>query len=162
VTIRTFSGTHVWDPSVLVDTDAGIEGNADEIVWDIEHGRCPRCEGPLLLTTNPREFPAGSRITQCRSIPICGRCGSDECYEQLDGALGVGWGLSSAGAWPIDAERIDERRARFMRQMRPAILAGDGHLITLITEDGAVPVVNPCNTGGWAQYGFPDEHGAGA
>jgi integrase len=34
--------------------------------------------------------------------------------------------------------------------MKPAILTGDGHLAT---EDGSTPVTNPCNTGGWAQYG---------
>jgi hypothetical protein len=38
--------------------------------------------------------------------------------------------------------------------MKPAILTGDGHLLT---EDGSVTVINPCNTGGWAQYGTADE-----
>lgn len=145
--IRTFSGTHDWDPSALIDTDADEE----YIVWNIENGRCPRCEGPL--PTMP-EYPAGSRITQCRSIPICGRCGSDEVYEQSDGRGGIGWGLSSAGDWPLYAEDIEERRARYEQQMSPAILTGDGHLIT---EDGAAPVINPCNTGGWAQYGAVEE-----
>ena len=151
MTIRTFSGTHAFDPTVLVDTDADEEGVADDIVWNIENGRCPRCEGPL--PTMP-EFPAGSRITQCRTIPICGRCGSDEVHEQLDGACGIGWGLSSAGAWPLPTEVIDERRDRWMKQMTPAIITGDGNLIT---EDGVGQIVNPCNTGGWAQYGGGDD-----
>jgi hypothetical protein len=146
MTIRTFSGTHAFDPTVLVDTDAD-DCDADNIVWNIEHGRCPRCEGPL--PTMP-EFPAGSRITQCRTIPICGRCGSDECFEQVDGASGVGWGLSAASEWPVDVEVIDERRERYMAQMKPAILTTGGHLIT---DDGVGQIVNPCNTGGWAQYG---------
>lgn len=151
MTIRTFSGTHAFDPTVLVDTDADVEGNADDIIWNIEHGRCPRCED--RLPTMP-EFPAGSRITQCRSIPICGRCGWDEVCEQLDAATGVGWGLSSAGAWPVDNESIDERRDRYMEQMTPAIITGDGNLIT---EDGVTPVIIQGNTGGWLQYGFaPD------
>jgi hypothetical protein len=144
--IQTFSGTHPFHPTVLADTDAD-ELDADDIVWDIEHGRCPRCERPL--PTMP-EYPAGSRITQCRSIPICGPCGSDESFEQLDGASGIGWGLSSASEWPLDVEAIDERRERYMKQMTPAILTGDGHLIT---DDGVAQVINPCNTGGWAQYG---------
>jgi hypothetical protein len=37
-----------------------------------------------------------------------------------------------------------------MAQMKPAILTGDGHLIT---DDGVSEVINPRNTGGWAQYG---------
>src|SRR6516165_3331712 len=104
--ILTFSGTHPWSPSVLMDTDAD-EYTAECIVENIEAGRCPRCEGPL--PTMP-EYPAGSRITRCRSIPICGPCGSDEVYEQLDLAQGIPWGgLSAAGCWPIWWEEIDER-----------------------------------------------------
>jgi hypothetical protein len=103
VSIRTFSGTHEFDPTVLVDTDADEQGTADEIVWNIERGICPRCEGPL--PTMP-EYPAGSRITKCRTIPICGPCGTDECFEQLDRARRIGWGLSAAGEWPIDTDKI--------------------------------------------------------
>jgi hypothetical protein len=99
------------------------------------------------------EFPAGSQITQCRTIPICGRCGSDELYQQLDGACGIGWGLSSAGVWPVDDEDIDEREERYEKRRTPAILDGSN----LITEDGSAPIINPCNTGGWAQYGLADE-----
>jgi hypothetical protein len=147
MSIRTFSGTHDFDPTVLVDTDAYEQGNADQIIEDIESGRCPRCWGPL--PTMP-EFPAGSRITRCRSIPICGPCGSDEALEQHDGAQDIGWGLSSAGEWPVPVEEIDERRDRFQAQSTPAILTGDGHLLT---EDGVAQVINPRNTGGWLQYG---------
>jgi hypothetical protein len=100
--IRSFSGAHPWHPTVLLDTDAHDEGNAEEIIENIESGRCPRCEGPL--PTLP-EFPAGSRTTPCRSIPICGRCGGDEVYEQL------GDGISSPGCWPLPVDEIDERRA---------------------------------------------------
>jgi hypothetical protein len=155
MSIRTFSGTHDWHPSVLIDTDADEQGNADDIIWNIEHGRCPRCEGPL--PTMP-EYPAGSRITKCRSIPICGRCGGDEVYEQADGRLGIGWGLSSAGEWPLSIEDIEERRDRYQSQMTLAILTGDGHLIS---EDGVGQVINPCNTGGWAQYGGPERGWSG-
>jgi hypothetical protein len=41
--VRSFSGTHDWHPSVLNDTGADEEGNADQIIEDIESGRCPRC-----------------------------------------------------------------------------------------------------------------------
>jgi hypothetical protein len=139
--MHTFSGTHDWHPSVLIDTDADEHGNADFIIESIESGRCPRCEGSLPA---PPEYPAGSRITQCRSIPICGPCGSDEAYEAIDG------GISSAGCWPIDRAEISERRSRREQQMVTAIFTGDGHLVT---QDGSTPVVIPGNTGGWAQYG---------
>lgn len=71
MTIWTFSGTHDFDPTVLVDTDAYEQGTADEIIDNIEHGRCPRREGRCP----PRpEYPAGSRITACRSTPLWGPC----------------------------------------------------------------------------------------
>jgi hypothetical protein len=97
-----------------------------KIIWDINSGRCPRCQGAL---PTGREFPAGSRITQCRSIPICGPCGSDEAYEKLDRARGLGNGLSPAGAWPLLVEEIEERRARYHSEMKLATLTltGDGH-----------------------------------
>jgi hypothetical protein len=149
MTIRTFSGTHDWDPTVLIDTDADDVGNADDIIWDIEHGQCPRCEGPL--PTMP-EYPAGSRVTECRSIPICGRCGNDEAYEEIDAAKGIGYGGNASG-WPLPVEEIDERRARYEQQMKPAILSVTDDGLHLVTEDGSAPVINPRNTGGWAQYG---------
>jgi hypothetical protein len=131
----TLSGTHAWDPTVLVDTDADEEGTADEIIWNIEHGRCPRCEGPL--PTLP-EYPAGSRITECRSIPICGRCGSDEVYE----AIFNGW-ISSAGCWPLPQAEIEERRARARAQSKSGIISASESGDTVITEEGAGPVTNP-------------------
>ncbi|GAB5895886.1 hypothetical protein OKHIL_16930 [Mycolicibacterium mageritense] len=143
MTIRSFSGTHAWHPTVLADTDAHEAGTADDIIEDIESGCCPRCEGPMPQLP---EFPAGSRITKCRSIPICGRCGSDEVYEQCSS------GLSSAGCWPVPVEEIEARKTYFEAGMSVAILSGD----TVISDDGTTPVVNPCNTGGWAQYGFAD------
>lgn len=138
--IQTFSGTHPWHPTVLADTDAD-EYLAEDIINNIEAGRCPRCERPL--PTMP-EYPAGSRITSCRSIPICGRCGTDEVYEQLSA------GLSSAAWWPLPVDEIDARKAEFEAVSTTAILSGD----TLITVEGAAQVVNPCDTGGWAQFGI--------
>ncbi len=144
MTIQSFSGVHPWHPILLLDTDAHDEGNADDIIWNIGRGRCPRCEGPLPQMP---EYPAGSRITKCRSIPICGPCGSDEVYEQL------GDGLSSAGAWPLPLSEIKARLAKYEGAARAALASGD----LLITSEGALPLTVPRNTGGWAQYGFADE-----
>jgi hypothetical protein len=152
MTIRSFSGTHEFHPSVIEDTDAPDEGTADDIIFNIESGRCPRCERPL---PQPPEFPAGSRVTECRSIPICGPCGSDEVYQAMDAAMMAakygpdavdlhGLGISSAGCWPLPTQEIDERRARYERQMRPAILTVQDGADYVVTEDGSTPVINPC------------------
>jgi hypothetical protein len=125
MTIRTFSGTRDWHPSVLADTDAAGALNAEMIIDDIKNGRCPRCWGSL---PTPPEFPAGSRITTCRSIPICGRCGSDEVHEALDGLS-----ISTAASWPLPVEEIEARRKRHPQELAIAI---------------------PSDTGGWLlQYG---------
>jgi hypothetical protein len=146
--LRTFSGTHAFDASVLIDTDADEYDTADQIVWDIEHGLCPRCESPL-----PTMFPAGSRITECCSIPICYRCGEDEVFEAFDAMAGIGWGgISGASCWPVSVEEIDERLQRHRQKMTlvTMILTGDGNVIT---EDGVTPLIIPRNQGGWAQHG---------
>jgi hypothetical protein len=150
---HTFSGVHDFDPTVLADTDADEYGNADDILDNIENGRCPRCEGPLPAMP---ELPAGSWVTECRSIPICRRCGVDEGLEAMDAMIGSGLGISGASCWPLRIEEIEERSARLYRQMTltSMILTLDGHLVT---EDGSTPVINPRNTGGWAQYGTPED-----
>ena len=122
-TLRTFSGTHSWHSSVLNDTDAYEEGNADEIIDDARVRRCPRCERPL---PQPPESPRGRgsrmpinpdlrQVRQRRGL-----------RTTTDGAQGYGWGLSSAGCWPIPVDEIDERRARYQQQAKPAILTADG------------------------------------
>lgn len=142
--IQAFSGTRPWHPTVLVDTDAHEAGTADGIIEAIDSGLCPRCEGPLPKLP---EFPAGSRITKCRSIPICGRCGGDEVRELIEDG-----GYSSAGCWPLPHGEIAARIDRCMSSCRveTAILSGD----QVITSEGAAPLMNPCNTGGWAEYGY--------
>jgi RNase P subunit RPR2 len=152
--IRTLSGKHAFDPSVLVDTDADEHDTADQIIENIENGLCPRCESPL-----PTLFPAGSRITKCRSIPICDRCGADEAFEVEDTKAGIGWGgISGASCWPVPIKEIEERSARHYRQMTlmPMTLTSDG---LVVTEDGSAPLIIPRNTGGWLQYGTAEEAG---
>jgi len=103
MTICTY-GTRDWHPSEPCDANCLIALNAELILDDIKHGRCPRCWGPLLARF---ESPIGSRITSDRSIPICGKCSRDEINEMLDGLS-----ISTAGAWPIPEEAIEDRRRR--------------------------------------------------
>ena len=142
--IRTFSGVHDWHDSVLNDTDADKMA-ADRIIESVESGRCPRCERPL-----PQPFPAGSRITRCRSIPICSECGSDEAEQ----CARRGLSLSPASRWPINRDEIDNRREA------GAANAADTLMLNLersiVTGSRVIPVMPPQNnTGGWAQYGLP-------
>lgn len=38
MTIQSFSGVHPWHPTLLLDTDAHDEGNADDIIWNALRG----------------------------------------------------------------------------------------------------------------------------
>lgn len=142
--IRTFSGTHDWHSSVLNDADAD-QHTASLIIQNIELGRCPRCEGPL---PEDRYAPAGSRITKCRSIPICSRCGSDEADQCVDRRL------SPASAWPVDRVELDrQRQAREASAVRITVSLDDVFTNTIDGAHSILPMQH--NTGGWAQYGRP-------
>lgn len=144
--MRSFSGVHEFGPDILLDTDADPD-QADEIVWNVEHGFCPRCEGKL---PKPPEYPAGSRITRCRSIPICGRCGGDEALEgEYEGAI------SAASCWPLRSENITAREEQAARdsEVVTGILLDD----SIITTSGVSPIRLREHPGGWAEFGSPQE-----
>lgn len=65
--------------------------------------RCPRCGHEFNV-----DQPAGSRITEDRSIRICGPCSTDESLEDQ-----IGGDLTQLDAWPIGAEKRDELAERF-------------------------------------------------
>jgi hypothetical protein len=142
VSIRSFSDTHDWDPDVLNDTDTDAS-TASMIIDNIEHGRCPRCAGPL---PQPPDIPAGSRITQCRSIPICSHCGSEEADEFMLAFRRIGRGMLAASEWPVRPK--DQRDEGFEAKAARVPLSPSA-------------AKNPHNTGGWAQYGHASERGAG-
>jgi hypothetical protein len=83
---RSFSGAHPFRPvhlrAVLLNDDQLVD-----LVQLIDGEICPRCLGFL-----PEEFPAGSRVTDCRCIPVCSDCGSDEP-----------WSLIHPADWPVDS-----------------------------------------------------------
>lgn len=56
----------------------------------INAGRCPRCGDEL----DP--MPAGSRVTDCRCIPVCTACGNDEPRDNV-----------RLADWPIEFERSE-------------------------------------------------------
>jgi hypothetical protein len=65
--------------------DRGIVGHAlVGLLHDIDHGACPRCQGPMRGFRS--QIPAGSRVTWCRCIPICADC---ETLETREAAIGV-------------------------------------------------------------------------
>jgi hypothetical protein len=65
-----------WGFSTVEDGFPGDEVDAVvEIVRRIDSGRCPRCERPLS------GYPAGSRATRCRCIPVCSACGEQEAFR---------------------------------------------------------------------------------
>ena len=54
------------------------------LLHDIDHGACPRCQGPLWAA--PGAIAGGSRATSCRCIPICAEC---EARETKEASIGV-------------------------------------------------------------------------
>jgi len=68
-----------------------VEGHVVMVTKTIDDERCPRCLDPL---PEPPIMPAGSRVTECRCIPICSACGTHEVFSDL--------GLQN---WPVDETR---------------------------------------------------------
>jgi hypothetical protein len=93
--LRASSATHEFRPRCL---KTEIERLLDErgdvgrgllvhalvaLLHDIDHDRCPRCQGPL--PTVEGEVPVGSVVTSCRCIPLCAACGAAERAERSVG-----------------------------------------------------------------------------
>lgn len=158
-TPRSFSGTHEFRPgcvAVLIqnvwaelglDQPVAGENFAARVTAYVNAGQCPRCEDDIA-----DEVPAGSRVTQCRCIPICPACGVDEAYQP-----GLGRRLSPVWEWPISKGHRTRRlrKAEALTSATSAIIAGD----TLITEDGAQALRLRSDPGGWAEFGQGDETG---
>jgi hypothetical protein len=93
--LRASSATHEFRPRCLKNE---IERLLDErghvgrgllvhalvaLLHDIDHGHCPRCQGPLYSVDGTA--PVGSRVTSCRCIPLCTDCGAAESAERSVG-----------------------------------------------------------------------------
>jgi hypothetical protein len=65
-----------WGYSTLEDGFPGdLIDAVVEIVRRIDDDRCPRCGSSI------GGFPAGSRATRCRCIPVCSECGGQEALR---------------------------------------------------------------------------------
>lgn len=148
--VESFSGTHPYRSECvrgIVELDASLNEVPDAtmladamvgyIDGALEHGRCPRCGGPLLPEDHPDGWlPAGSRETLCRCIPICGVCGSDEALADHVSLLD----------WPVPANEVQRRHEELMAQFE---------LVTLSPKIArSIKPGRP--TGGWAEFGVDE------
>ena len=160
--IRTFSGMHAFRQSCLRfeierglndEAQAGngdvdeIESDADEIEEQllalIETEKCPRCEGGY----QEKEIPSGSRVSACRCIPVCWRCGRQEPHV-----------LWAPNAWPIGQDIAAFIDTQLAQGMKPAMLVrGSDGTTKLLHEDGVGDVDMTPSTGGWLQFGSDED-----
>lgn len=169
MTLRSFSGTHDYNPEHVIRSiveewqleGIDVEDHARDVLVpritaDLSEGLCPRCRQTLARFDGDRG--AGSRLTPCRCVPICGPCGSDEA-NQGGGILGTG--VSQFWRWPVrvgDRTKRANRAAAMFGPVHPAVLTGgsDGQPV-MITDDGATPLVPRPMGGGWAEFGDDDD-----
>jgi hypothetical protein len=78
--IESFSGAHPFRPLCLAEL-LDDPDQVYDITAMIDLGHCPRCE-ERMLPQRPN-YPAGSRVTRCRCIPICSACGSHEAFVAI-------------------------------------------------------------------------------
>jgi hypothetical protein len=174
--IETVSGCHPFRPQHLIDELADYYSSecpedpeyvreefavpeAEGLIRAIDRGECPRCGGPLADAEHPGWDPAGSRMTDCRCIPICSTCGFDEAtwpgvrYPRMDGS-GTYFYAQSVGSWPYQgvAERVADRRANAVTGFLS--IGADGNTDTVVTPGGAGPVVWRDHPGGWLEFGY--------
>lgn len=79
--IVSFSGAHPFRPSCLADLGMVMDEVA-EITLAVDAGDCPRCGASLPENC----LAAGSRMTRCRCVPVCGECGTDEARLEAVGS----------------------------------------------------------------------------
>jgi len=161
--IETFSGSHRFRPACLVgvyeewmddeyDNAADLHDRAIEFVAGVvellDSGKCPRCNGPLVRSE--REYPAGSRLTHCRCIPVCGPCGLLEAILPLSQqVLLPEWGKEDAVA--REAEVVNAIPIHWPTT-DPVTEQSAGSILSLIgdwkeRDDGGMP-------DGWVKYGY--------
>jgi hypothetical protein len=168
--VDSFSGAHPFRPAHLKAVLEREEPTADidELVWalealvtEIDTGRCPRCGNGLDSGYGPDGVqiagltPSGSRVTACRCVPVCSICSGHESlvYPLQEFRYGP-WD------WMCDPRSQDEMKTELdavLRLGEEAIMVLGGSATTVITQDGASPVVPRKHPGGWLEFGHDDE-----
>lgn len=154
---RSFSGTHAFKPGCVSDaaklaavTDFGYSPDDDGVTkigahWaakvsdSLDKGMCPRCRGKM---PEPPQYPAGSRVTSCRCIPVCNLCGQDEAFYPMP-----------IWRWPTSRSAMTKRRNKLDGKRELGFLAGD----RIITESGSREFTLREHPGGWAEFGHDPE-----
>lgn len=164
-TAQSLSGTHPYEPQCVtrsiveewmldgIDASERADEIAAEITERIHREVCPRCRGPLYGFE--ADMGAGSRVTPCRCVVICGRCGADEFNQAI-----LRTGLSQFWRWPVRKSDITKRANRAAKLMGPAtagIVTASGDAPVIVTEDGATELKPRPMSGGWAEFGYDDE-----
>lgn len=131
--MRTVSGAHPFRPQCAASAASASSAEAaEEITRNVDRGRCPRCLGPL-----PRSpiVPAGSRVTDCRCVPVCETCGAHEARARL----------TPPDRWPLAgvAEEL-------------AALPGAAYLATITPAEAARIIDSAPDTGGSLAHGVDD------
>jgi hypothetical protein len=160
--INSFSGAHPFRPQCIIteleDADpdeflpefAAISpvDRAHAMTVGMDHGFCPRCLGPL-----PEEpiKPAGSRITSCRCVPVCGQCGEDEVL------LAMGGTAPSITLWPVRRTLMLERLGVWRQAATAGVIAGGADGPVVIEETGVTKVKAGPPSGGWLEFGYDDQ-----
>lgn len=128
--MRTVSGAHPFRPQCAASA-ASAEA-AEEITRNVDRGRCPRCLGPLPQAPIT---PAGSRVTDCRCVPVCETCGAHEARA----------GLTPPDRWPMTGVAT-----------HLAALPGTARLATVTPEQAGRLIDTAPPTGGAAVHGYDD------
>jgi hypothetical protein len=151
--MRSFSGAHPFRPQCAIDRLAGLDEDETEeqvlrITNEIDSGRCPRCGGPL---PRPPTFPAGSEVTACRCIPICGMCGDHETMMDVEFALAKVAGedfpeiKDGLEDWPI---------AGVVEDMERRITQPPTNVETAKVSFNQIATPPPMS--GWSKFGYDD------
>jgi hypothetical protein len=118
-----------------------LAGELDGLLVDY---LCPRCTAPFEHGL----LPAGSRVTSCRCIPVCSRCGEHESFP------GRAYGPHH---WPLDDEWIADDLARWTSEGTEATLVLDEDTAAVLTDDAVGQVRGRGHPGGWAEFGMDED-----
>ena len=177
MTTQSFSGSHPFRPACLVAAHmASMEGEYNDPeegreeaiefaaarVPAIDAGRCARCDVSLA----DGEFPAGSRVTDCRCIPICSCCGRAEAFTGIAMAsIGGPKGrsllplIAPVCYWPVDHGEQEAGVAAIMGravEREGFVASGSDGSSLLVSEEGVAQLQFREHSGGWAEVGYDD------